>query len=93
MKYQLHLFSTVDILVPPPAIMIGGLLFAMILNLYPLIHQLDSKSDISNTAYRVIKAKPWNVTIFFVGTLFLILLLGYVIVENYAEMGSLIIVQ
>lgn len=87
MKYELNLLASIDILVPPPAVMIGGLLFAIILNVYPLIRQRATIADRAVTSYQVFKARPWNTIILLLGGLYLTLLLGYVVMENLAEIG------
>ena len=87
LKYEMNLLTSVDLFVPPPVVMLGGLLFAIILNLYPLVRQRDRNTNSEFTLSRVIKTKLWNIIIFFIGGLFLTLLLGYVVLENLAEMS------
>ena len=83
----MNLLTSVDLFVPPPVVIIGGLLFAIILNLYPLFRQRDRNTNSEFTLSRVIKTKLWNIIIFFIGGLFLTLLLGYVVLENLVEMS------
>ena len=87
LKYELHLLPSADILVPPPIVMIGGLLLAILLNLYPLIRQSAGKPDSVFWWSTALTAVRWNVMTVLLSTLFLSLLFGYVLVENYLEMG------
>ena len=87
LKYELNILANVDILVPPPWVMIGGLLLALILNLYPFIRQLSRRADGAFISYHEIKTVPWNASMCLLASLFLFLLLGYVLVENLMEIG------
>lgn len=77
----MNLLTGVDILVPPPVVMIGGLLFSILLNLYPIFIK---KSQGTYTVSPSIKTRPLNVIVLIIGVLFLIALLGYVVIENLA---------
>ena len=53
LKYELNLFPNVEIIVPPPWVLIGGLLMAIILNLVP-----DRKSTRLNSSHTDISRMP-----------------------------------
>ena len=84
LKYEMNLLSRVEIFVPPPAVMIGGLLLAILLNLFSLL-RLKSANVRGTLTTSLVKSKNWNAFIISIAVLFLTLLLGYVLVENLAE--------
>ena len=86
LKYEMNLLGGVEIFVPPPTVMIGGLLVAITANFYPLFRQKFHKTDRAPIFCQIIQTRPWNVMMFLLGTLFLMLLLGYVLFENLAEL-------
>ena len=82
LKYEMNLLTDVDIYVPSPVVMIGGLLISNSLNLYSIaIKRSQGARTVSNS----IKSRPINAVVFFIGVIFLIALLGYVIMENLTE--------
>jgi len=82
LKYEISLLDNVDILVPPPVVVIGGLLFSIILNLYPIV---SVKVRGASTVSQAIQSRPWNVIILTISILFLAALIGYVSLENLME--------
>ena len=83
LKYELNMLPNVNILPLSPIVLIGGLLIAIMLNFYSVLHQ--RKSD-AFSVYEIVKTRLWNVIVFAIGAMFLTLLLGYVVVENLLEM-------
>ncbi len=84
LKYEMNLLSRVEIFVPPPAVMIGGFLLAILLNLFSLL-RLKSMNARGTSTTSLVASKFWNVCIISIAVLFLTLILGYVFVENIAE--------
>ncbi len=71
LKYEMNLLTDVDIYVPSPVVMIGGLLISILLNLYPIfIKKSQGASTVSNS----IKSRPINAVVIFIGVIFLIAL-------------------
>ena len=87
LKYELNLFPNTVILVPPPIVMIGGLLLAILLNVYPIIRHRAGEPNSALMWIPALKAVRWNASMVFLGALFLFLLVGYVLVENILEMN------
>ena len=79
LKYELNILPNINIIPLSPIVLIGGLLLAIILNFYSILHQRRSGT---HTAYEIVKTRLWNVIVFVMGALFLTLLLGYAVVEN-----------
>ena len=71
LKYELKMLPNVNIVPLPPIVLVGGLLIAIMLNYYSLLHQRKSGTF---TAYEIIKTRPWNVIVFVIGALLLTLL-------------------
>lgn len=81
LKYEMNLLPNAEILVPPPVVMIGGLLVAMILNLFSLFRTKVHEASLTKR----LRSKLLNVMVAGLALLFLILLLGYVLAENLTE--------
>ena len=86
LKYEMNLLSNIEIIVFSPSVLIGGLLVAIVLNLFSLF-RLKSTTSLEFTAAVVIREKALNIAIAGIALLFLALLLGYVFLENLAERG------
>ena len=84
LKYELNLLPNFDIFIPPPIVMVGGLLLAIVLNMFPLLWIQPMRGQ-KSPAMRLVTLKPWNTAIVGIAGVFLALLLGYVLVENLAE--------
>ena len=84
LKYEMNLLANVEISIPPPRVMIGGLLVAIILNLFSLF-RIKSTSAAGTTIARTLRSRALNAIIAGIALLFLSLLLGYVLLENLAE--------
>ena len=84
LKYEMNLLTNFEIFVPPPAIMIGGLILAIGINLFPLF-RFNSSNARGILFSNRIKSRPWNALIISISVLILILLFGYVLLENLTE--------
>ena len=84
LKYEMSLLSRVEIFVPPPVVMIGGFLLAILLNVFSLF-RLKSMNVRGKLTTSLVASKFWNACIIGIAFLFLTLILGYVLVENIAE--------
>ena len=84
LKYEMNLLSRVEIFVPPPAVMIGGFLLAILLNFFSLFC-LKSTNVRRALTTSLVASKFWNVCIISIAVLFLALILFYVLVENISE--------
>ena len=79
LKYELNVSPNINIIPLSPIVLIGGLLLAIILNFYSILHQRRCGT---HTLYEIVRTRLWNVIVFVMGALFLTLLLGYAVVEN-----------
>ncbi len=84
LKYEMNLLSRVEIFVPPPAIMIGGFLLAILLNFFSLLC-LKSTNVRGTSTTSLVESKFWNACIIVIAALFLTQIIGYIHVENIAE--------
>ena len=62
LKYEMNLLSNIEIIVFSPSVLIGGLLVAIVLNLFSLF-RLKSTTSLEFTAAVVIREKTLNIAI------------------------------
>jgi hypothetical protein len=90
LKYEMNLLSRVEIFIPPPEVMIGGLLLAILLNFFSCL--CPRSANVRGTlTTRLVKPKIWNAFIISIAVVFLILLIGYILIENIAESTPMVI--
>jgi len=82
LKYEFGLLQSVEIHTFPPAVLLGGGLLAIALNIYSIFHLKVFRSHNAFTLSFTVNLKPFNLVVFTAGVLVILLLVGYVIVEN-----------
>jgi hypothetical protein len=82
LKYESGLLQGVQIHTFPPVVLLGGGLLAIALNIYPIFHLKVLRSYNAFTLSFTVNLKPFNLLVFTAGVLVILLLVGYVIVEN-----------
>jgi hypothetical protein len=77
---RLRVFNIVS-----PIVFLGGLLLALVLNLYPIL-RLNLRRDNDTTISTVtVKAKLWNLIVVAVSFFLLVTLIGYAFLENFTH--------
>jgi uncharacterized membrane protein YidH (DUF202 family) len=77
---QFHLFNVIS-----PFIFVGGLLVAVLLNLYPQLEMQLRRDQRKLVATITAEASPINLVVVMLGCLLLLILFGYVALENLAN--------
>jgi len=85
LKYELGLLQSVQIHTFPPAVLLGGGLLALVLNLYTVIGLKLLRTNNACTVNLTVKFKPLNLLVLAVSGLIILTLVSYVIVENTAH--------
>ncbi len=77
---RLRVFNIVS-----PIVFLVGLLLALVLNIYPILH-LSLRKDNDTTVYTItVKAKLWNLSVIAMSFLLLAILIGYAFLENFTH--------
>ena len=82
MKYELSLLQSVDIYTFTPAVLLGGSLLAVALNIYPVFSVKFSRSHSSCTLSFTVNLKPLNLLVLAAAALITLVLAVYLIFEN-----------
>ena len=85
LKYELHLLPNVTIHPIHPIILLGGLILAIALNLYPALQLSVRLTDGTLTFSMSLNTRSWSLPILLVSSVLLIVLVGYVVTENFLE--------
>lgn len=81
-KYELGLYPALPVYPFSPFIVLGGLLLAVALNLYPIVQAHVSFEDQVLAVSLRVRMQTWNGAVVAVGALYLGILGAYLVVEN-----------
>ena len=85
LKYQLNVLPGMRVFPIHPALLLGGLMLAVMLNLWPLLRLTTSKIDDLLTIIISLRVRLWNLVILGIAVVTLSTLLIYVAVENFGH--------
>ncbi len=82
LKYELNALPEMRVLPIHPAVLLGGLLLAAALNLWPVLHVGARRSSDALTIMITLRARLWNLASFGIAAVTLGTLLIYAVMEN-----------
>ena len=85
LKYQLNVLPGMRVLPIHPALLLGGLVLAGLLNLWPLVRIVTKRMDDLLTIIISLRVRLWNLVILGLAVVTLSTLLIYVAVENFGH--------
>lgn len=85
LKYELNALPGLRVLSIHPAVLLGGLVLAVVLNLWPVLHVGARRTGAVLTIMITLRARLWNLVSLGIAAVTLGTLLLYAVVENIGQ--------